>query len=374
MSNLQLEYSREELLATDPIDEAMVLADVRCHGGFQSDGSYVTPRTRFRNPAIEAWGQNHRELFGGEILHAPLETWPRNYPNVEQSKFLLRNGIREPIIANLTRIGTVEGFGAMLGYLGLPDMQRFFVEDIRGTAIDHLSKGLLEAHGRDEGGWELEAGHKHMWYVVRDIAFEDPLTEDQTALMMERLGVGGGSGGGSGSGDVASARERFMGRRTHDDLDVGLEMLLSMTTRVLFIECKAFHVFSWAQELLADNDLVAGEGRAPELVSYILRDEMPHVGYAQVVLTEMSKRTFIGLSGRHYSGEEIISSLWDAALADSMGVLEDQNRMFVLSEVERALEGKRNGRDLLEEFHRLGDIRPGLDGTFGGATAKVVKY
>ncbi|MBI3256695.1 MAG: hypothetical protein HYZ59_02790 [Actinobacteria bacterium] len=372
MSNLQLEYTREELLATDAIDEPLVLSDVRCHGGLRSDGSYVTPRTRFRNPAIEAWEQNHLEHFGGEILHAPLETWPRNYPNVEQSKFLLRNGIREPIIANLTRIGTVEGFGAMLGYLGLPDMQRFFVEDIRGTSIDHLSKGLLEAHGRDEGGWEEEAGHKHMWYVVRDIAFEDPLTEDQTEVMMERLGFGGG--GAAGAGDVSSARERFMGRRTFEDLDVGLEMLLSMTTRVLFVECKAFHVFNWAQELLADNDLVAGEGRAPELVSYILRDEMPHVGYAQVALTEMRDRTFIGQSGRRYSGEEIIGSLWNAALADSMGVLEDQNRMFVLAEVERALEGKRNGAELLEEFHRLGDIRPGPDGTFGGAAAKVVTY
>lgn len=372
MSNLQLEYTREELLATDAIDEPLVLSDVRCHGGMRSDGSYVTPRTRFRNPAIDAWKQNHLEQFGGDILHAPLETWPRNYPNVEQSKFLLRNGIREPIIANLTRIGTVEGFGAMLGYLGLDDMQRFFVEDVRGTAIDHLSKGLLEAHGRDEGGWEKEAGHKHMWYVVRDIAFENPLTEDQTALMMERLGVGGGSG--SGSSDVGAARERFMGRRMFDDLDIGLEMLLSMTTRVLFIECKAFHVFNWAQELLADNDLVAGEGRAPELVSYILRDEMPHVGYAQVALTEMQERTFKGLSGRHYSGKEIIGSLWDSALSDSMGVLEDQNRMFVLGEVERALETKHNGAELLEEFHRLGDIRPGPDGTFGGVDAKVNTY
>ncbi|MGK2957542.1 MAG: hypothetical protein ACSLFB_03905 [Acidimicrobiales bacterium] len=70
-----------------------------------------------------------------------------------------------------------------------------------------------------------------------------------------------------------------------------------------------------------------------EELAVVLCQSIPHVGYVQVVLTEMSKRTFIGLSGRRYSGEEIISSLWDTALADSMGVLEDQNRMFVLSEV-----------------------------------------
>ncbi len=161
MSNLQLEYTRDEILATDRIDEPLVLAGVRCHGGYL-DGRYVNPRTRFRKPAIEAWRQHHTETFGTDILHAPLDTWPGSYPNVAQTKFLLREGIREPVIANLTRIGTVEGFGAMLGMMAVPDMQRFFVEDIRGTALDHLEKGLLEAHGRDEGGWAEEAGHQHM--------------------------------------------------------------------------------------------------------------------------------------------------------------------------------------------------------------------
>lgn len=353
MSNLQLEYTTEEILATDRVDEAMVLEGVRCHGGFLSDGSYVTPRTRFRNPAIAAWRQRHVETIGTPILHAPLETWPGNYPNVAQSRLLLEHGVREPIIANLTRIGTVEGFGAMLGMLTVPDMQRFFVEDVRETAIGHLEKGLLEAHGRDEGGWAEEAGHRHMWFVARDIAFEHPLTEDQSALMMERLGFGSSSGSyGGGDGD---RRTRFLAQRMFDDLDIGLEMLLSMLVRVLFVECKAFHVFHWAQELLADGDLVAGEGGAADLVGRILADERPHVGYAEIVLTEMRDRTFVGLSGRRYPGTEIIGPLWDRSLEDSLGVLEEQNRAFVRSEVESALADRRGGADLLAEFHALAD-------------------
>ncbi len=354
MSSLQLEYTTEEILATNPIEEPLILEGVRCHGGFLSDGTYVTPRTRFRMPAIEAWRQHHTETIGTPILHAPLETWPVSYPNVAQSKFLLDKGIREPIIANLTRIGTVEGFGAMLGMLAIADMQRFFVEDVRDTAIGHLENGLLEAHGRDEGGWAQEAGHKHMWYVARDIAFEHPLTEDQTALMMDRLGFGSASGGTS----TDERRSRFMAQRMFEDLDVGLEMLLSMLARVLFIECKAFHVFQWAQELLSDRDLVAGEGAAAELVSHILADEMPHVGYAEIALTEMRDRTFVGISGRRYPGTAIIGPLWERALEDSLGLLEEQNRAFVRSEIERALAGRRRGADLLAEFDALATVAP----------------
>src|SRR3546814_3265664 len=109
-----LEFSSEELLATDDIEEPLLAGGVRCHVGFLHDGSYVSPRTRFRRPALAAWQDQHRTDFGTEILHAPVENWPGNYPSVEQATFLLRHGGREPIIANLTRNGTVEGFGALI--------------------------------------------------------------------------------------------------------------------------------------------------------------------------------------------------------------------------------------------------------------------
>ena len=91
-------------------------------------------------PAIAAWQQSHREQFGTEILDAPIELWPEVYPNVAQSKYLLREGVREPTISSLTRIGTVEGFGALIRNVRVDDLQSHFDESIAGTAIAHLQQ------------------------------------------------------------------------------------------------------------------------------------------------------------------------------------------------------------------------------------------
>ena len=343
-----LEFSSEELLASDDIEEPLLAGGVRCHGGFLSDGTYVSPRTKFRRPALAAWQDQHRHDFGTEILHAPVETWPGNYPSVEQARLLLRRGVREPIVANLTRIGTVEGFGAMIRFLAPPDMQRFFDDDIRGTALDHLSKGLVEAHARDEAGHGEEAGHDRMWYAVRDIAFENPVTEDETELMLRRMGIAP-----AGGPDPDGARQRFLGKRTFEDLDIGLELLISTMLRVLFVEIKAFHVFAWAEELLSDPDLVAGDGEAGRLVSYIRADETPHVEYLRTALTEMRDRTFVGESGKRYPGTDIIGQMWDASLAESLWLLEEQNRAATVAELELAVSSRPNSADLLAEFHSL---------------------
>lgn len=105
MSTTQLEFTAEELLASHDIAEPLIAGGVRCHGGFLSDGTYVSPRTKFRVPALRAWQERHRAVFGTELLHAPVDTWPGAYPNLTQARFLLRNGVREPIIVMLTRIG-----------------------------------------------------------------------------------------------------------------------------------------------------------------------------------------------------------------------------------------------------------------------------
>ena len=170
----QIHWSEQELLATDPVVEPLIAGGVRCHGGYTGDGAYVSPRTKYRIPAIEAWQQSHREQFGTEILDAPLDLWPEPFPNVAQSKYLLEQGVREPTITSLTRIGTVEGFGGMIRYAHPGDLQRHFVESIDGTAMQHLDRGLFEAHARDEAGWEDEGGHNTMWFAARDIAFERP--------------------------------------------------------------------------------------------------------------------------------------------------------------------------------------------------------
>ena len=188
MNTAQTEFTAEELLLSHDYAEPLVAGGIRCHGGFDADGTYQSPRTRFRTPGIEAWEAQRREQFATPILDIPLDSWPENFPNVEQTKFLIRKGVSEPTISALTRIGTVEGFGGMLRLIPLPEFQKLFVEDIRGTAVDHIA-AVSSRRSRDEAGHEEEAGHNVMWFIARDLAFENPVTEDQTNIMLERMGI-----------------------------------------------------------------------------------------------------------------------------------------------------------------------------------------
>jgi hypothetical protein len=352
MSNLQTEWSEVELLASEPTAAPLVAAGVRCHGGFDADGEYHSPRTRFRAPAIEAWQRQHTEQFAAELLDVPLSTWPESYPNVDQAKLLLRAGVRDPMVTVLTRIGTVEGFGAMIRYADIGDPQRFFEESVAGTAIAHLNRGLFEAHARDEAGFEDEAGHKQMWFAARDIAFEAPVTEDQTAVMLERMGLGGGGS----APDPERMRKQMEEARVFGDLDLGLEMLVQRMISVLLIEISAFHTFAWAEAVLSDTDLVAGDGEAARVVSYIRQDETPHVEYLKTALTEMRDRTFVGESGGHLPGSEVVGELWDRGLADSLGPRREELLRTTRRETERALQSRPDGDDLLEEFDALGSV------------------
>jgi hypothetical protein len=120
--------------------------------------------------------------------------------------------------------------------------------------------------------------------------------------------------------------------------------------------------------VLADSDLVAGEGEAARLVSYIRQDETPHVEYLKTALTEMRDRTFVGESGRKYPGTEVVDTLWDRGLADSLGLRREQNLKLTLREVEHALDAHPKRDTLLEEFHEHGSIRPTDDGAFVAAS------
>ena len=123
MSDLQVDYTRRELLQSHAVAEPLVAGGVRCHGGFDDAGTYVSPRTKHRWPAIRAWQQQRAAQFGTPLLDMDLDTWPGAYPNVAQAKFLLRSGVTEPIVGRLTQIGTVEGFGAMIRQSPIPDLE-----------------------------------------------------------------------------------------------------------------------------------------------------------------------------------------------------------------------------------------------------------
>ena len=365
MTTKQTVYSEPELLADHDIAEPIFAAGVKCHGGLDPDGVYVSPRTKHRVPAIEAWQERHREEFGTDIIDLPLETWPEHFPNLAQARYLIEQGVREPLIATLTRIGTVEGFGANIRLLQPANMQRFFDDSVAGTAIDHLGKGLFEAHGRDEAGFEEEAGHRDMWFAARDIAFENQTAEIDVEKMLARMGFG--QGGGSGGGAAVA-------RLLPDDVDPNLEGIAALMIRVLLIEIQAFHTFAWSEAWMSDNDLVAGDGAAATLVSYIRQDETPHVGYLKTAITEMRDRTWLGQSGKKYKGNEMIGRLWDAALDQSLGSGRTANRAAVMGEVEHWCSQKPNGAEVIEGFKALGDAANLGDAADLGDPAQTVTY
>ena len=166
-------------------------------------------------------------------------------------------------------------------------------------------------------------------------------------MMLERMGIGGGGP----APDPAAARERMLAARLFDDIDPDLEMMIRRMIGILLIEISAFHVFAWAEELLSDPDLVAGDGDAARLVSYIRQDEAPHVAYLATTLTEMRDRTFIGESGRRIPGTEVVGRLWDRGLEESLGAGRQQNRRLRVREVEDALEHHPRRGEILDEFH-----------------------
>ncbi len=344
MGTLQVEFTEAELLADITVSEPLIAGGVLCHGGFDDDGRYVSPRTRCRVPAIAAWGEQNCERFTTKLIDVPLERWERSFPNVEQARFLIRAGVPEPLMETLTRIGTLEGYGANIRLLEPKDLQRHFVEDIGGTAIDHLGSGLFEAHGRDEAGWDLEAGHRDMWFAARDIAFERSAETFDIEAMLARMGFGR-----SGSGGRAD-------RLLPSDIPTELEMMVSFMVRILFIEISAFHTFAWAEEWMSDTDLVGGEGEAARLVSYIRADETPHVGYLRTALSEMRDRTWLGEGGKHHEGTDMIGRIWKPLLAQSLGPGRDEGRRAALGEAEYWCAKQRNGSDILAEFHSLGEV------------------
>jgi len=230
------------------------------------------------------------------------------------------------------------------------DPQSHFVESIADTTLDHLP-GMFEAQARDEAGWGDEFGHKDMWFLARDIAFEDPDVGDLTDQMLFRLGVTPAPGAPLPTPEQIRQRQESV--RVFPDLPMEIEALIGRMVNLLLVEISAAHLFAWAEELLSDRDLVAGGGEAARLVSYIRQDESPHVEYLRTTLSEMRDRTFVTTSGGTLAGATVVEALWSRGLADSTGARRDANRRMARGELEHAVAGRRDRDDLLEEYDAL---------------------
>lgn len=91
-------------------------------------------------------------------------------------------------------------------------------------------------------------------------------------------------------------------------------------------------------------------------MSYIRADETPHVEYLRTSLTEMRDRTFRLSDGTTMAGRDVISAIWDPALNDSLTTRRTEFVSMMGHELERAVAGRPDADDLLDELGTLGPV------------------
>ena len=110
----RLVYSREEILANHAFAKPHVEAGYRLHGGFDADGTYISPRTLNRWPAIRAWSEALKAR-GHELVDASqaLNCCAARFPTVAQQSLLLDAGLGQTLWNSLSITGVIEARGRM---------------------------------------------------------------------------------------------------------------------------------------------------------------------------------------------------------------------------------------------------------------------
>ena len=327
-------YSAELLLSDDRVGSPLIAGGVLCHGGFDSDGVYRSPRTLHRNPAVLAW-KHKLQSAGHSLIEISDALIPPQFPSVAQAKLLLQNGIKEPVVRALTVISILEGFGAIIRDVRVPDLQSLFVEPIDGTALAHLEGGLFEAHARDEAGYKDQGGHKQMWEAARDLALENPKVPAD--VFMRLMGD---------RGQARAADPLF------PELDKKLHRMLNTMSQVFAIEIFARSTFDWGQTLLSDPEVSAHPEAAGAMIGYIRSDEAPHVEYLRTALSETRARTLRTEDGKTIAGSMVIDRILHNALKRMTENRPREQSADTRGSVANAVAAQANS-SLLDEFDAL---------------------
>ncbi len=292
-------FTREELMAEHTYAKPQIEAGYRLHGGFDEKGKYISPRTLNRWPAVEAW-QAQLETRGFPVIDASTRLLKRDaYPNIDQQKLLLSNGLGETLWNALSITGIIEARGRALCDVEAPNFQAIIEEDVSSMAIGHLNKGLLYTHGLDEGGNPAggQGGHDDMWFAVRDALFGKgayPIPEVPASISRPEIG------------------------RLMPQIDKVYEDWILLLMNVLMIEVRAEAFFSFCINLMRSPDVFRDRreaaNHAAELVERIRTDEAIHVAYLQAFVSEMRSVTIKCLNGERIKGSQMIDPIWEGMI------------------------------------------------------------
>lgn len=333
----KLVYSEAELMAEHAYARPQIEDGHRLHGGFDAVGHYVSPRTLNRWPAVKAW-QAALEQRGWPLIDASTRLLQRgNYPSFAQQKLLLDWGMGQTLWNALTVTGAVEARGRRLAEFPAPDFQPLVDDTLAGTATGHLGKGLLKAHGFDEGGNGAtggagEGGHDVMWYALRDILLGKdayPLPEIPPSLARPEPG-------------------RLMPLIPNDH-----EQTILMLMNVLMIEIRAEAFFSFCVRVMREPSLFrdrrAGAEHAAVLVERIRQDEAIHVAYLQTAVSELRSFTFKTAKGR-VQGKAFIDPIWNGMVQWHAVTTPDHGRELTRAAIAARLEALPDGKRRLDAF------------------------
>jgi len=291
-----LRYPRKELLRSHPVAREHRVAGRLLHGGFDGDDRYLPPRLAGRVPALAAWTDALRAR-GGDLLaaDASLLAGVRG-TNEAQQKLLLQEGLGQTFWNLLSITGEIEGRGRVLADLQLPGFADAVVEPIASLAIGHLSGGLLEAHGFDEGGDPRSdaGGHAAMWFALRDLAFGE--VAFPPAVAPARIGR-------------PDEEARLV-----PEIPARIEGTIAFLMNLLLIEFRAALNFDFTERLLRDPELFcerrAEAELAADVVNRIRIDEEVHVESLRLYLGELRASTFRTAGGGTIAGSAVIDRLW----------------------------------------------------------------
>jgi hypothetical protein len=238
----------------------------------------------------------------------------------------------------LTITGVIEARGRALCDNAAPDFQTIVEEDLTGTCTGHLNKGLLYAHGLDEGGNPEggEGGHDAMWFAVRDALFGKdayPIPEVPASISRPEIG------------------------RLMPMIDKVYEDWTLLLMNVLMIEVRAEAFFSFCIDVMRSPDMFRDRRpaamHAAELVDRIRTDEAIHVAYLQTFVSEMRSFTIKCLDGSRIKGAQIIDPIWEGMIRWHSVTQADFSRDQSRDAIIERLKARPDGAALIAKFDAL---------------------